>query len=70
MLDVTNPATGGGGMVVWSGDASGGVEYSPGNGSIDFELVSGQITLYYNDWYAGDNDEGATTTAIVYRIQP
>lgn len=59
---------GGGGMVVWSGDDTSGTEYYPAGQSVEFEHESGQITLYYNDWYAGDNDPGAWTLTRVFQL--
>ncbi len=60
---------------IWSGSANGGTHLhtpSPGGigDSIDFTHASGQIALYYWDWFAGDNDPNISTTVKLFRLVP
>jgi hypothetical protein len=65
---VNNAASGGGGLAVWDGDATGGIQYSTGGATLDFDHKFGQITLYYNDWYPYDNDPTAYTVANLIQL--
>ena len=68
VIQVNRADIGGGGMVVWSGDSTSGTEYFPAGQGVEFVHGSGEITLYYNDWYAGDNDPSAWTIARLYGL--
>lgn len=65
---INNPGAGGGGVQVWSGDASGGIQFTPGTTGVTFPHAAGQITLYYNDWVASDNDPTAWTIVTLTKL--
>ena len=68
VIQINNAAAGGGGVQVWSGDSAGGVQFTPGATGVTFPHSSGQITLYYNDWVASDNDPTAWTIVTLTRL--
>jgi hypothetical protein len=57
-----------GGVRVWDGDATGGTQYNPGPGPVEFLHNFGEITLYYNDWYPFDNSPAIASVIEVYSI--
>jgi hypothetical protein len=61
----------GGGCCIWSGDSAGGTFYVTGHNpgeSVMVNHASGQIALYFWDWYAADNDPSVETTIALYGV--
>ncbi len=58
-------ASGGGGAAVFSGDSSGGTKFIA---PVTFYHSSGQIVLYWHDWYPWDNSDTIYEILALYRI--
>jgi len=64
---VLQPADDAGGVKVWSGDSSGGMQFNPGT-PVEFDHRGGEISLYYHDWFTFDNDPGIGSVVEVYSV--
>lgn len=56
------------GSDAWSGDASTGTFIELDKRGATFNHTSGDITLFYNDWYPWDNDTNIETAMALYRL--
>jgi len=65
---ILNPSDDAGGVKVWDGDSSGGVQYNPASGPVEFDHQLGEITLYYHDWYPFDNNPSIGSVVEIYSL--
>lgn len=56
------------GVLVWDGDATGGTQYNAYGSPAVFDHTSGQITLYFHDWYPWDNPQTAGVRATLSSV--
>src|SRR5574338_489008 len=66
ILGQLDPANAVGGFRVWSGNATTGTQFNPYGGSV-FHHASGQIYLYFHDWYPWDNPPAVGHRVALYR---